>query len=869
MRIRHLLAALLVLLALPALAQAAPERHKLANGLTIITSENHEAPVVAFQVWVKAGSAYETKGEYGITHLIEHMIFKGTPTYPAGQMARLIEALGGEVNAYTTFDHTNYHVTASSLHAPQALAILSDAVANASFDPDELKAEKEVVVEEIRMNADDPARRRSRELQALSYGPDHPYGRPVLGSEASVRAITRQNILDYRAKWYRAPNMVVVAVGDFHTAELLPLLQRAFGGLDSRPAPEFHLPPVQAAPGPRLKIMREKVRQAALGVTWLAPGLPSDEVYPLDVAAALLSEGRTSRLYSQLKEKRGLVDAVDASNFTPQGQGLFEIEARLAPEKTSHAWPALIAETLSLASQPPSGAELKRARVGLTAEFVRSRETMSGQARLLGYFELLRGGFEKSADYLERYRQVDSSQVAQAIRANLRPENMSMVLQLPEGAEAPDLDSLSALARKAFAEAVPPAEAPEEAAAKIELNGGLTLIVKPQKAVPLVSLVLAAPGGQAAEQASLAGLSQLWARAVTRGTKERSFEQLSQELESMAGSINGFSARSTAGLTGSFLAQDWRRGIELMAEVWREPAFPPEQVERAKEEQLALLRAQEDSPVARTFKAFRHLVYGDHPYGRDPLGTPEILAALTREDLVRAMAKVQGPKGVVLSVVGAVEPEEVRVEAERLFAGLHGQVSPPPTPAPQPIVQPRHKKISDPKAKQTQIVLGFQAPSANDPRRYAMELLEALLGGQGGRLFRDLRDQRSLAYAVQPFYSASWHAGVFGMYMAVGPGKQDEALKGLAEHIELLRDGPPSEQEVARAKSYLLGREAIGLQSYAAQAMTMAVDELLGLGFDNYQHTPERVQALSAADMQQAARQVLLPTGEARLTLGP
>jgi zinc protease len=515
--------------------------------------------------------------------------------------------------------------------------------------------------------------------------------------------------------------------------------------------------------------------------------------------------------------------------------------------------------------------------VGITAEFVRGRETMAGQARLFGYFELLRGGMEKAGEYLERYRGVDAGQVATAARRHLRPESMSMLLQLPEGAEAPDQAAVAAAVKRIYAELVPAAGANGEgggqtlanAARKVELSNGLTLIVKPQRAVPLVSLVLAVPGGQAAEEAAQAGLYQLWSRAVTRGTEQHSFEQINQELESMAGGIGAFAARSTAGLTGSFLSQDWRRGLEMMAETWREPAFPPEQVARAKTEQQAALRAQEDSPTARAFKAFRALIYGDHPYGRDPLGTPESLAGLNREALLKAHAALRGPRGVVLSVVGEVEPEAVRAEAERLFSGLNGQAAKLELPVPRTPAQAQEKKISDPKAKQTQIVLGYPAPSANDPRRFALQVLDSLLGGQGGRLFHDLRDQRSLAYAVQPFYSASWHAGVFGMYMAVGPGKQDEALKGLAEQIALLHDGEPSLQEMERAKSYLLGKEAVGLQSYATQAMTMAVDELLGLGFDNYLGNPAKVQALTAADLREAARQVLNPGAQTLLTLGP
>lgn len=868
MKTRAVLITLVLLLVIPALAQASPQRHRLANGLAIVTSENHEAPVVSFQVWVKAGSAYERPREYGITHLIEHMIFKGTPSQPVGSLARRIEALGGEVNAYTTLDHTNYFITVASRYADEALRLLADAVVNASFDPQELEREKEVVLEEIRMGQDSPDRRRGLEAMALAFG-DHPYGRPVIGSQESVRAITRQDILAYRARWYRAPNMAVVAVGDFDTARLLPQLARVFAPLSPQPAPDFQLPAVSLPPGPRLKVMREKVQQAALVISWLIPGLPSPEVYPLDVAAEVAGGGRASRLWRTVKEEKGLVDAVGAECYTPAGLGLMEIEAQLRPDQTDQAWPELIAQAMSLAVRPPSEAELNRARVNAQAQQVRTRQTMQGQANLLGYFELLRGGYEKAAEYLDRFKAVTASQVAAAARAHFRPEGLSLVIQVPEGAPAPDLAALQAKVRELAAN-LPPAPAISEGQAmRAKLANGLTLIVKPQRAVPLMTFTLVAPGGQAAETPAEAGLYQLWSRAVTRGTANLSYDQLITELEDRAAGLKGFAGKSSAGLTGSFLAQDWRRGLELMAEVWLRADFPADQVARAKAEQLAILRAQQDQPTARAFKALRQELYGEHPYAQDPLGSPETLAQLGPEQLRAVQARLRGPGGLVLSVVGEVEPEAVAAEVEKLLAGVAGQTAIPQPAPPRAITSPRVEKIDDPQAQQTQVLVAFQAPAADDPRRFPLQTLEAILGGQGGRLFTVLRDQRSLAYAVQPFYTEAWQVGAFGAYLAVGPGKAGQALAGLEDQLAQARAQAPTPAEVDRARAYLLGSQAINLQGYAAQAMTMAIDELLGLGFDNHLKVPVQLEKVDPEAVRRVAAQVLDPQHRAQVILGP
>lgn len=868
MKLRTMIFAIVLVLLSAVGAQAAPQRHVLPSGLTVILDENHEAPVAAFQVWVRAGSAFERPGEYGITHLIEHMIFKGTPNQPVGSLARTIEGLGGEINAYTTYDHTNYYVSAASRFAPKVLQLLADAVVNASFDATELKREKEVVVEEIRMNLDKPSRRLSWAVMRDTFGKDHPYGRPIIGSIESVRAITRQNILDYRARWYNASNMLVVGVGDFKAAELLPMIERAFKELPTKQVPELKIPPVEVAKGPRILIMREKVRQASLVFSWVTPGLPSPEVYPLDMAAQVLGDGETSRLYATLKEKQGLVDGVDAWNYTPQGVGVFEIKAQAAPDKINSAWKPVLKEALSIIKSPPTPAELKRARVQLAAAFVRGRQAMAAQARQLGYFEMFYGGFEKMSDYLERFKSTGAAEVAQTANTYFTPANMCLVIQLPENAAAPDLAELQAAAAELTKGLkTPAAEAPK--AKKEVLPNGLVLIMKPQRALPLVSYTLAAPGGQENESDAKAGLYNLWAETLTRGAGGRTYQQLTTELEDMAASLDGFSGKSTCGLSGSFLSGDWQRGLELLAKVWLKPDFPNQQIAKAKEEQMAGLRAQQNSPVARAFIAFRGLLYGKHPYAHNPLGTEKSLAKLSRDDLLAAHAEVKGPGGLVLSVVGDVEPAQVKAEVLELFGKLKGKVQVPAVANVKQADSPRDQFIKDPQTKQTQIVLGYVTPPAKDPTRLRLQLIQAILGGQGGRLFSDLRDKRSLAYAVQPFVSTSAHGGGFVVYMAVGPGKEKEALAGLARNLEEVRQKEPGKEELERAKAYLLGSQAIGLQTYGAQATDMAMNEILGLGFDYSLRYPKDMQAITAKEVRATADEVLAPKHQVELTLGP
>src|SRR5947209_7137810 len=229
-------------------------RHSLPNGLTLLVEENHAAPVVAIQVWVRVGSADERADEAGLAHLHEHMLFKGTARRGPGEIARTIEACGGEINAWTSFDQTVYHVVLASRFFADGMDVLADAVTSAAFDPDELKREIEVVCEEIKRSQDSPARKLSRELFAASFG-RHPYGKPVIGTEESVRSFTRDGILKFYRRWYKPENTVVVVVGDVRTAEALRLAEKcfAFPAGAFEPAPPRPSEPHREAPLAKLK----------------------------------------------------------------------------------------------------------------------------------------------------------------------------------------------------------------------------------------------------------------------------------------------------------------------------------------------------------------------------------------------------------------------------------------------------------------------------------------------------------------------------------------------------------------------------------------------------------------------------------------
>jgi zinc protease len=221
-------------------------RHRLPNGLTVLVEENHAAPVAALQVWVRVGSADELPGEAGLAHLHEHMLFNGTARRGPGEIARAIEACGGEINAWTSFDQTVYHVVVAGQFLAQGIDVLADAITSAAFDPQELEREIEVVCEEIKRSLDSPTRKLSKELFATAFT-RHPYGRPVIGTEESVRGFTREGILRFYRRWYQPENCVLVAVGDFREPQVLELAQKLFVWPRAALAPGARAPPCDSS----------------------------------------------------------------------------------------------------------------------------------------------------------------------------------------------------------------------------------------------------------------------------------------------------------------------------------------------------------------------------------------------------------------------------------------------------------------------------------------------------------------------------------------------------------------------------------------------------------------------------------------------
>jgi predicted Zn-dependent peptidase len=410
----------------------APAIRQLPNGLTII-AEQVPVPAVNLNIWLKVGSALETDELNGMAHFLEHMVFKGTPSLASGEFERSIEERGAVTNAATSQDYTHYYITT----APQDFARLAplqlEVVANPTIPDEAFQRGRLVVLEEIRRAEDNPRRRTfSRTMEACFE--TLPYRRPVLGSREVIAQLTPQQMRDFHACWYRPQAMAAVVVGNLPVEELVAVVGEGFA---QRKATEGGNPPSFRPETPFPEINRwqyedESLQQARLVMAWRVPGLVQlAETYALDVLAVILGQGKVSRLFRDLREDRGLVSHISASNMTQKEQGLFYISAQLPAENIPAVEAAIRQHLRQIQAQSIAETELTRIRLQVANRFIFSNERPSDRANLYGYYYSQLGDLEPALTYPARIQSLMAADIQAAAQQYLSPDAYGMVVMKP------------------------------------------------------------------------------------------------------------------------------------------------------------------------------------------------------------------------------------------------------------------------------------------------------------------------------------------------------------------------------------------------------------------------------------------------------
>ena len=814
----------------------------LDNGMALIVREDHSAPVVSVQAWAMAGSIHE--GAWlgaGLSHVLEHMLFKGTTTRPGSRIDQEVQEAGGYMNAYTSFDRTVYHIDVPNTGAVKAVDILCDIMQHATLPPDELAKEMDVIRREMDMCHDDPGRRASRRLFEVAYTKS-PYRFTVIGYPDIFNEVKPDDIRSYYTEKYAPNNVFFVVAGDVKNDDVVAQIKTAYANSKSKAMPPVVLPLEPKQTASREIIEEAPVELGHVHFAWHIPELRHADVPVLDVLAVLLGSGRSSRLFQQVREKQGVVHHVDAWTYNPGLPGLFGISAVVDGDKFEAANKAILAELEKIKSLSVNSNELHKAIKQFISATLSSRKTMEGQAQNLGGNWLAADDLNFSERYLAAVKNVTLADVQRVARQYLTPENRTLYALLPEG---------TAPKAKANVEANK-----DNAIQKMVLPNGLTLLVKEDHRLPFVEFRAVFQGGVLAENTANNGTTMLLAKLLIKGTTTRSAEKIATEIESVGGHLDSYGGNNSFGINAEVLSEDFATGLDLLADVILNPIFPADELEREKEIQIAGIRSRKDELLKSASLAMRRALFGDTGYGLDSLGSEESAGKVSVAGLKLFHQKLTVPNNCVLAIFGDVRAGNVKFAVEKAFGGWKPNVS-EIVNRKSPIINPAQRVEETRDKKQAVLVIGFPGTTLADDDRYALDLLQECCSDLGSRLFLRIREQLGLAYYVGAQNFAGLVPGYFAFYTGTEPTKVAQVETELLKEAELLRTEGLTADELRRAKAKIIGGKKIARADLGNLAATSALDELYGLGWQRADLDDAKYEAVTLEQIQAAAQKYL------------
>jgi zinc protease len=724
---------------------------------------------------------------------------------------------------------------------------------HAAFPPDEWQQEREVILREVSMGKDDPDRVLNELLWSTAFRV-HPYRVPVIGYEDVLRTMTRDDLVGLFRRHYVPDNMIAVVVGDIESADIEAALRRTFAGFARRPRPPVSLPPEPPQTAPRLVRKTGAYHVARLHCVYHTVPLSHPDAPALDLLAAIVGRGRSSRLNQEFRETRRLVHSIEAWSYTPLYPGLFGITAAFDPAQEEELLAALRAHVQTWSEGPFTEAELAKARRTTVVEELAALQSAGGQAGSYVSGEFMAGDPRFAEAYLHALFAVAATDLVAVARRYLREDNRTVAVLSPDATPA--------------AAPPPPAEIRAAPVGRTMLSKGVPLVFREDHRLPFVHLCIAFRGGVLSEDPRTSGITQLMSDLMIRGTRRHSARSLATLLESLGADLSPFAGYNSFGFRVRCLTADADRLAAVVAECLAAPAFPTEETEKQRTVQLAAIAQRHEQPFALVQETLDGLIFPGHPYRWPPAGTPTTVQALTRDDLLAHHRREVVSGNMAVAVFGDITPEAARRLGEACTRGLRADEAPARPRVTCTPDLPKRTAQREPK-QQAIVLLGFPGISLRDPRREAVEILQVAMSGLSSRLSEEIRERRGLAYYAGASERAGLEPGLFFVYAGTRPDAagQVETLLG-AEVARVAAEGLTPD-ELERSRNQIIADHDMRLQDNGELAMICALNGLYGLGADYEFTTRERFQAVTAEQVRLAAASLLTTNRMATAVLLP
>lgn len=848
----------------------------LPNGLKVLTKEVRNAPVVSFAVWYRVGSRNEHVGITGTSHLLEHMLFKGTKTRAPGEISRALFINGATFNAGTYFDWTNYWETLASDRLDMAMQIEADRMTNSVIDAKQLASEMTVVRSELEGRENSPSTLLFQAVASAAFEA-HPYQWPIIGWRTDVENVPRDAIYAYYKKHYGPNNATMVIVGDFDTDKTLALVRKHFGGIKPIPQPTK----VYTAEAPQRGERRVTLRRAGslpmVLIGFKTPAAADPDTYALDALSNVLSEGRSSRLYQNLVEKQ-LATSANAGNPSLRDPFLMTFSATARPGVTAEQLErALLDEAERVKKEPVTAEELARAKSSIETDFIFQNDSVTAQGNLLGYWDMT-VDWRYVTTYLDRIRALTPADLQRVAQKYLVKDSSTVGHFIPTagggGQAGPPPREASARVEKPKAGARPlPLPKPTKTTGarreitRFQLPNGVKVIVNENRSNPTVALRGSLPAGGIVDPTGKDGLASMTAAMLTRGTQKRSALEFATALENVGASLTASADSLAANFSGRAQKKDLNLLLDLLAEMVQQPAFPQADLARLKGQALAGIQQAKDDPDSLASRAFERAIYPEgNPLRPETLEQAEkTLAGITREDVLSFYRQQYGPDRMIITIAGDVKASDVRKALEARLGPWAKNPSAKPIPQVAVPLQQRavREVINVPDKSETAILWGHAGGLLrSDPDFYATQVLNMVLGGGGAlnsRLGNKIRDEQGLTYGVFSFFDSNLYPGPFQVQLGTNPTNADKAIQSLVTEIKRVREGGVTQREVDETVAYLTGRFPQRLETNAGMAETLWVAEFYNLGDDYIDKYADYYRAVTVPQVNAAATKHLHP----------
>ena len=818
----------------------------LDNGQKVVIKEVHDNPIVIIDTWIKTGSINETDENNGVAHFLEHLFFKGTPKHPAKEFDRILESKGAVTNAATSKDFTHYYILIPSQYFDLALDLHSDMLLNPLIPRKELEKERKVVIEEIAKNNDRPTTILYRNLVKGFYK-NHPYKRDVIGTKEVISTISREQILDFYNTWYTPENMTTVIVGDVDTQVALNAVKEKFNKQNSSNVkaqkPVYKLDKKPSEQTENKQEMNVQTGYILIGFKGCNE-INSKDSYALDVLSTILGDGKSSRLYKNIKEQKQLVHSISAFHSSMRDDSLFYISANYLTEDIPRLKEAIFAEIEKLQKNEIAEDEITKAKNIIERDTYYSRESVSNIASEIGYTATLTDDTTYYKNYLENINKVTAEDLKRVAKSYLDVGSAVISVVMPSKEGKPEIKKEQP--KKYDAKIIDS----NNTTTKYKLENGATLLITQNTANDIIAMEMASIGGNNLEK--IQGTAAITADVMLKGTHKYKNQELSQLLEENGIKLAPSARGDSFSLATKFTKNEKDLALDIFAEVSKKAAIDVFEVERVKADKLYSIKTAKNTPDTLAFDEFKTALWEGTPYGNTGKVLEKTIPSIQREDVLKFYNNLFAAQNVVVTINGNVNAQEfIDYFSNLLKNDKTSKINLSDYKWKyKPLLKKKIVKVEK-EAQSAWVINGWYTDGVTNTNDWAtLQVIDSILGsGMSSRLFTQLRDEQGLAYSVGSSFSANTNKGVFALYIATNPDNIEQAQNGMLAEIDKLKKEFVTEKELKEAKDKLLGNFVLSLETNMDKASVINSLEVTGRGFNFIDKYPELINAVSVQDI--------------------